>query len=207
MSIDHPPAEPTDCNNCSEGPKQPRNVRLATGEFVWQQEDLRIAGRGLDFIWTRNYRSLPESPDRHWDHAYALRAEATLGGIQLWTGIGGADLYRPDARGTYTARGVFAEGRLDSAKQFLLRFSGGGVWEFLPLDGLPAAGCIARIVDRNGNALRFGYDETGRLAVVTDTLGRDIRVGHDRAGRLTTLTDFTGRRVSYSSPPTVTWSR
>ena len=99
---------------------------------------------------------------------------------------------------TYTARGVFAEGRLDSASSSASRFSGGGVWEFRPLDGPPAAGRIARIVDRNGNALRFGYDETGRLAVVTDTLGRDIRVGYDRAGRLATLTDFTGRRVSYS---------
>ncbi|HEY6648655.1 MAG TPA: RHS repeat-associated core domain-containing protein [Mycobacterium sp.] len=197
MSIDHPPAEPTDCTGCSEGPKTPRNVRLATGEFVWQQEDLRIVGRGMDFVWTRTYRSRPESPDRHWDHAYQLRAEATRGGIRLWTGTGGADLYRPAIGGTYTARGVFADGRLDAAKQFRLRFSGGGAWEFLPLDGGPSAGRIARIVDRNGNALLFDYDETGRLAVVTDTLGRDIRLEHDRAGRLTTLTDFTGRRVSY----------
>jgi RHS repeat-associated protein len=197
MSIDHAPAEPNDCTDCSAGPKLPRNVRLATGEFIWQQEDLRIAGRGLDFVWTRTYRSLAESPDRHWDHAYALRAENARGGVRLWTGTGGADLYRPDPRGTYTARGVFAEGRLDDANKFRLRFSGGGAWEFRPLDGRPAAGCLARIVDRNGNALRFGYDESGRLAVVTDTLGRDIRIAHDRAGRLTTLTDFTGRRVTY----------
>ena len=198
MSIDHAPAEPSDCTGCSDGPNLPRNVRLATGEFVWQQEDLRIVGRGLDFVWTRTYRSLAESADRHWDHAYALRAEATRGGIRLWTGTGGADLYRRGVSGTYTTRGVFAEGRLDSAKRFRLRFSGGGAWEFGPLDGLPGAGRIARIVDRNGNALRFRYDEAGRLVVATDTLGRDVRVGYDRAGRLTTLTDFAGRRVSYS---------
>ncbi len=61
MSIDHAPAEPSDCTGCSDGPKLPRNVRPASGEFVWQQEDLRIVGRGLDFVWTRTYRSLPES--------------------------------------------------------------------------------------------------------------------------------------------------
>ncbi len=83
MSADHPPAEPTDCTGCSGGPNLPRNVRLATGEFVWQQEDIRIAGRGQDFVWTRTYRSRPESPDRYWDHAYALRAEAARGGIRL----------------------------------------------------------------------------------------------------------------------------
>ncbi|MGV0812271.1 RHS repeat-associated core domain-containing protein [Mycolicibacterium boenickei] len=198
MSNDHPPAEPTDCPDCSEGPKLLRNVRLATGEFVWQQEDLRVAGRGLDFVWTRTYRSRPEAPDKHWDHAYALRAEATRGGIRVWTGTGGADTYRLGTGGIYTARGVFAEGRLGRAREFRLRFSGGGVWEFRPLDGGSAAGCIARIVDRNGNALRFGYDEAGRLVSVTDTLGRDFRLTHDRAGRLTALTDFTGRRVSYS---------
>lgn len=197
MSTDHPPAEPADCTGCSGGPNLPRNVRLATGEFVWQQEDIRIAGRGQDFVWTRTYRSRPESPDRYWDHAYALRAEATRGGIRLWTGTGGADLYRPDEHGIYTARGVFAEGRIGRADQFRLRFSGGGAWEFRPLDGRPAAGCIERIVDRNGNALRFGYDKTGLLEVVTDTLGRNIVFSHDRAGHLTTLTDFTGRRVSY----------
>ena len=169
MTTNHAPAEPTDCNDCSEGPKRPRNVRLAAGEFVWQQEDLRIAGRGLDFIWTRTYRSLPESPDRHWDHAYALRAEATLGGIQLWTGIGGADLPRPDARGTYAARGVFAGGRLDSGNQFRCGSPAGGYGSSVPLDGR-GPGYIARIIDRNGNALRFGYDEAGRLEVITDRL-------------------------------------
>lgn len=151
----------------------------------------------MDFVWTRTYRSRPESPDRHWDHGYALRAEAARGGIRVWTGTGCAVLFRPGSDGGYTARGVFAEGRLDPAAALRLRFSGGGTWEFRPLDANPAAGCIARIADRNGNALSFGYDPAGRLAVVTDTLGRDIRIGCDRAGRVASLTDFTGRRVSY----------
>ncbi len=159
---------------------------------------MRIAGRGLDFAWTRTYRSLPESADRHWDHAYALRVEATRGGIRLCTGTGGADLYRPDAGGDLHRAWGFRRrtARLSKAIPIavLRRWRVGvpAAWT-----DLPAPGRIARIVDRNGNALRFGYDEAGRLEVVTDTLGRDIRLGYDRAGRLATLTDFTGRRVSY----------
>ena len=92
---------------------------------------------------------------------------------------------------------MFAEGRLDTSNEFRIRFAGGGAWEFRSLDERRAPGRIARIIDRNGNALRFGYNEAGRPEVITDTLGRDIQLGYDRAGRLATLTDFTGRRLSY----------
>ena len=57
MTTNHAPAEPSDCNDCSEGPRLPRHVRLATGELFWQQEDIRIAGRGLHFALIRTYRS------------------------------------------------------------------------------------------------------------------------------------------------------
>jgi RHS repeat-associated protein len=123
--------------------------------------------------------------------------EAGRGGIVVFNGAGAADVYHPHPSGGYAARGVFAEGRLDASNQFRLRFSGGGAWEFHSLDDHPAAGRIARIIDRNGNALRFGYGESGRLEVITDTIGRDIRLGYDRAGRLAKLADFTGRRLSY----------
>lgn len=200
MTTDHAPAEPTDCNDCSEKPHLPEHVRLSTGEFVWRQEDLRIAGRGLDFFWTRTYRSRPESGDPGWDHAYNLRAQAVEGGIEVSDGAGGTHLFRraaSGASGTYAAKGMFAVAELSSANEFRIRFSGGGSWEFRSFDDRPAAGLVARIVDRNGNAVRFAYDEAGRLDVVTDTLGREMRLGYDSAGRLSTLTDPTGRRVSY----------
>ena len=197
MTTDHAPAEPADCNDCSEGPRLPRDVRLATGELFWQQEDIRIAGRGLDFAWTRTYRSRPDSDAPHWDNAYNLKAESAGGAINVFNGAGAADLYRLQPGGGYAARGVFAEGRLDSSNQFRIRFAGGGAWEFRSLDEPRAPGRIARIIDRNGNTLRFGYGATGEPEMITDTLGRDILLRYDRAGRLATITDFTGRRLSY----------
>src|SRR6185312_6646607 len=85
---------------------------------------------------------------------------------------------------------------LDTGNRFHIRFAGGGAWEFCSLEEHRAAGRIAAIIDRNGNALRFGYDATGRLEVVTDTLGRDVLLRYED-GRLAALTDFAGRRLSY----------
>ena len=197
MTTDHAPAEPSDCNDCSEGPRLPRHLRLATGELFWQQEDIRIAGRGLDFAWIRTYRSRPKGDVPHWDNAYNLKVEAILGDINVFNGAGAANLYRLQLGGGYAARGVFAEGRLNTSNQFRIRFAGGGAWEFRSLDERRAPGHIARIIDRNGNELRFGYNEAGRPEVITDALGRDIHLRYDRSGRLATLTDFTGRRLSY----------
>ena len=197
MTTDHAPAEPSDCNDCSEGPRLPRHVRLATGELFWQQEDIRIAGRGLDFAWIRTYRSRPKGDVPQWDNAYNLKVEAILGDINVFNGAGAANLYRLQPGGGYAARGVFAGGRLDTSNQFRIRFAGGGAWEFRSLDESRAPGHIAGIIDRNGNALHFNYDEAGRLEVITEALGRDIHLRYDRSGRLATLTDFTGRRLSY----------
>ena len=159
------------------------HVQLATGEFVWQEVDLRIAGRGLDFTWTRTYRSGPE-PDCPTGSTLTTSApRRSPAASPSGTGPASADLFRADAGGVHVARGIFAEGRFDTANQFHLRFSGGGEWGFRPGGG-PAPGRIALIADRNGNALRFAYDETGRLVGVTDSLGRDIRLGYDSAGRL-----------------------
>lgn len=195
MSTDHP-AEPGDR---SEGPLLPADIDLATGVLRWAETDLRISGRGIDFAWTRTYRSRPGGGAPHWDHAYRLRAARTGLGIQVWHGDGTSHTYRRRTDGGYWTRGVFAEGALDSTDVFRLRFADGRSWEFRPLTtGCPDAGHLAAVVDRNGNALRFAYNEAGLLEVVTDTLGRDIRVTHDHDGRLVAVTDFTGRRVGYT---------
>lgn len=197
MVCDLAPAVPGD--RCDRGgPTLPAGLDLATGGLVRTETDLRVAGRGMDFVWTRTYRSRPAPGAPHWDHCYRLWAERTRLGVRVGHGDGTVHTYLRRADGRYAARGVFAEGRLDAAEVFRLRFAGGGRWEFRPLTGGPAGGLIARIVDRNDNALRFAYDECGRLEVVTDTLGRDVRVTHDRHGRIDSVTDFTGRRVGYA---------
>ncbi len=126
MTTDHVPAEPSDCNDCSEGPRLPPTSGSARVSFSGSRKTCASAGRGLDFAWTRTYRSRPEADAPHWDYAYNVRAESARGDIKVFNGAGAANLYRLQPDGGYAARGVFAEGRLDTSSQFRIRFAGGG---------------------------------------------------------------------------------
>jgi RHS repeat-associated protein len=77
-------------------------------------------------------------------------------------------------------------------------FPDGGFWEYHPFEDSPSAGKLRRSVDRNGNAMQFGYDAMGRLTTVTDTLGRDVTIAYNGDGLIASLTDFTGRQVLYT---------
>ncbi len=50
-----PPAQPSS-SGCGSSVDVP-NVYLHSGEFFASTVDLRIPGRGLDFVWARKYRS------------------------------------------------------------------------------------------------------------------------------------------------------
>ena len=170
-----------------------------SGEVIVSAEDLWIAGQGLDFRWVRTYRSRGGRTTPmgvNWDHSYNLFIEQEAGGgIAVNDGAGRRDVYFPDADGVYGRDEFFNTGVLAN-DGFTLTFPDTGRWVFLPFDGSPRAGRIARIEDRNGNALRFEYDDAGRLVRVIDTLGRPITVAY-AGGFVASVTDFTGRVVKY----------
>ena len=174
-----------------------------TGELQYQETDLVIPGRGLDFIWTRTYRSRTggASPMGHgWTHSYDIRCAPNGQDMDVWDGTGRRDTLRRGvcASGvcTFSAPGLFREGTL-SNDVFRLTFADTGYWEFLPFDGTAAAGRIARSVDRNGNTMRFEY-EAGRLVRIIDPLDRTNTVAYNAEGRIASLTDFSGRRITYA---------
>ena len=84
-----------------------------------------------------------------------------------------------------------------SNNTFTLTFPDTGRWEFDPFDASNTAGKLARIVDRNSNALTLHYDVQGRCDRIVDTLGRTNTVAYDSAGRVASLTDFSSRTVTY----------
>ena len=173
-------------------------ARGFSGEVVASVEDLTIPGVGLDFSWVRTYRSRTgrTTPMGHrWDHSYNLFVEQDAAGIAVNDGTGRRDVYFAGTNGIYTRDEFFNEGSL-SNDSFTLTFPDTGKWLFHAFDGSAQAGKISRIEDRNGNALRFEYDDTGRLTRVIDTLDRTITIGY--AGEfITSLTDFAGRTVTY----------
>jgi len=175
-------------------------VLCYSGETRRTEVDLQIKGRGLDFIWARHYRSRhgPDSAQgKRWVFSYDVRIQPVGAHVRVFDGSGRSDVYLHQPDDSYAASQFFREGRFDSNGVFHLVFADTGRWEFRPLDSQSAPGRIARIVDRNGNALSFQYDAVGRLATVTDTLNRNIQVAYNLDGWIESVTDFIGRQVRY----------
>ena len=89
----HAPGEPHPCDGCmgccscptSDGCAecvghttvlcQTTPALLHSGEYVTSAVDLRVGGRGLDFVWARKYRSRyghDQSLGHGWDHSYNI---------------------------------------------------------------------------------------------------------------------------------------
>ncbi len=196
-----PPAEPCNCDPHREDERTgAKDVNLFAGEFHHEAVDLRIAGRGLDFVWARRYRSrfaFTTALGNGWDFSYNLRVIASGANMMVEDGNTRADVYSLQPDGTWTRSEFFRILSKLGDLSFRLTFPDTSQWNFKALDASPAAGKIASIVDRNGNSLTFLYDGTGKLTTVTDTLGRNITIGYDPSGRIATVTDFAGRQVRY----------
>lgn len=170
-----------------------------SGEVQLIEADLAIPGRGLDFVWARTYNSRigRSSAPNGWTFSYDVRcALTTSGGMDVYDGTGRKDTFVLQTNGTYTCRQFFSEGTL-TGNVFRLTFADTGYWEFNPLVGSATDGKLARIEDRNGNAILLNYDTSGRLVEIVDDLGRTNNVGYDTAGRISSVTDFSGRTVTY----------
>lgn len=197
-----PPAAPTaGCCGRSSGTAALDPVNLFSGEFYESCTDLRVAGRGLDLVWSRKYRS-QRGPTTElgngWDWSYNVRLLQQGPDLVVCDGASRRDTYRAQPGGTWTALEFFREIQPDPQGGLRLTFEDTGRWEFHAFDGSPWEGKVRAIVDRSGNELGFAYDAQGRLTAITDTLGRPTTLVHDAQGRVTSVTDFTGRQVRYA---------
>jgi RHS repeat-associated protein len=211
-----PPGAPTreNCERHDDGDDVIDPVYLFSGEFYEEVEDLRIKGRGLDFVWSRKYRSKLGPNTRQgngWDFSYNIFIEANGADVDVCDGNSRRDTYflqaalgtaggasgQAAASKTWSRPEFFRDLMLDADGSYTMLFADGGVWDFNPLDGSPAQGRLRRIADRHGNNLRFAYDASGRLSTITDTLDRNVTVAYNAAGFIASVTDFAGRRVEY----------
>jgi len=197
-----PPAKPGDSEEecCDEGVGDP--IYLFNGEFYEEVEDLRILGRGMDFVWARKYRGKTgpnTSQGNGWDCSYNIFIAQQGQDIVLCDGNTRADVYVLQSNGKWVKGGYFRELSFDQPNnKYVLLFEDKGAWNFFPFDGSPTAGKISSIVDRNGNAISFAYNATtGRLETITDTLGRNIGVFYNPDGFVDHVQDFAGRQVVY----------
>lgn len=208
----HAPAEPHRFDDCPDGVCERSEPAFpATGEFVESVVDLRVRGRGLDFVWARFYRSQSARDSAQgygWSHSYDVYIEpysTTPSGVHdqllIHPGDGRPGLFSLSA-GIYTSPRYRREGTFNPDGSFSLQFADGGQWSFHALDGSVEEGKLDQIVDRNGNAMRLQYDGVGRLSSITDTLGRLYTLTYDAQDRIQAVSDFSGRTVSYTYSPT-----
>lgn len=202
-TLETPPAAPCREGGACEGRPDrgvANSVYFFNGEFYQSAVDLRIRGRGLDFMWARKYRSRhgPSTAMGHgWDFSYNIYLEASGADRILHDGNTRGDLYALQPSGKWGRDEYFRELQENPDTTYSLIFSDNGRWNFRSLNEPVAPGRLSSIVDRNGNTLSFTYDAHGRLSVITDTLGRDIVVSYNAEGMIASVTDFTGRQIVY----------
>lgn len=201
------PEEPTDdCpdaqkgssnSNCPACPGTNNPVIIGTGEKTLTEVDLRIPGRGMDFVWQRSYRSRYDydGPMGHnWEHNHNQRIAITeTGDARSLNGEARVDYYTAGANGTFTSPpGFFNVLRKNPDGTLTLRDPSGMRTQF------DTTGRMTARIDRNGNAIRYRYNAADRLDRITDTFGRHIEIVYDTLGRIDRIRDFIGREVVYT---------
>ena len=203
-TLETPRASPCSESQCAGLPDRDsiHSVYLFSGEFHHAAVDLRIKGRGLDFIWARKYRSR-HGPNTDmgngWDYSYNIFIEQVGQNLLLHDGNSRQDLYLLRANGRWARDEYFREIELNGDGTYTLTFANNGKWHFRQLALPTAPGRISSIADRNGNTISFSYlGPGGRLSTIQDSLGRLIQIAYNAENRIASVTDFIGRQIVYS---------
>ncbi|MFC2146617.1 DUF6531 domain-containing protein, partial [Acidobacteriota bacterium] len=191
------------------------NVLLHSGEFVWDDIDLRIPGRGFDFVFARTYRSQAIYSGVlgwGWDHNYNKRLlELHSGDILYYDGTGRRERFKAIKSGEkiigYTPpKGWFVEFSRNQDGLFHL------IYPDRTIESFDGAGRLVSISDRNLNKMEFFYNVSGQLSAVMDTMGRLINFEYEpfetevidesptvkvKSCRLAAIRDFSDRLVTF----------
>jgi len=203
----------------SDAPVDPDDVGgsvfLHNGAAHLERTDLTIPGRGLDWHFTRAYRSDVsfDGPLGHnWDHNYNRRlwlvnpqtiAEVQVtspnaqdGDVIILDGGNRSDVYTRNPDGSFTSPpGYFTRLTDNGGGTYNERFPDGKVvvYETLFPDNFVR---MTSITDRNDNTMTFDYHNGRFLTHVVDTLGRSIDYLYSE-GHISDIRDFTGRTVHF----------
>jgi YD repeat-containing protein len=174
-------------------------VNTTTGNYYSTLTDLAVPGRGLSFVFTRNYNSQDtySGPMGYaWTHSYniSLAVDGGTGVASIKQADGHQDFYNPGTGGTFTpqTRGLFNTLEKYGDNSFTLTFKNQTKYNFSP------AGRLLTIADRNGNRQTLAYDGSGRLTSVTDPSGRVFTFTYDATSRLISLADPLARTLQYA---------
>ncbi|MBI3819718.1 MAG: hypothetical protein HY286_13565 [Planctomycetes bacterium] len=175
-------------------------INLFSGELKITAEDLKIPGRGVDFVWTRTYRSKTGTATpqgNNWECAYGMHMNRQNESVVFYDGVGNADVYQPQSNNTWIKSGFFDQFTRNVDGSYTLTYANQARATFLPVDGSNTAGLLWQMIDRNGNTVTLQYDSAGKLTKILDSLQREINFAYNSDGFIESITDFAVRQVRY----------
>ena len=178
-------------------------VQPYSGAFITSTVDMQIAGRGLDLIWSRTYRSRGENKgnNENWHFSGNISLTDYSGSLLLIDETGRGDRFYLQPSGKWIAAGIFNEIAYLQG-HFVMTFPDASTWQFHDMSHVSAPGKIKCMTDRYGNTIGYEYDQTGRLIAMRDTLdspvnSRVVTIGYNAIGLIESVSDWTGRQVIY----------
>lgn len=173
-------------NNNADGDSQlhtHRPVNTATGSLTETATDLRLAGPGVPFAWTRSYNSRDASSGAlgvGWTHPFAATitvSNPTTGELTYRSGSGQQTVFTKTDGGS-TGAAKYAAKNFDG----LLRRLADGSYELTMRDqrtfGFDSNGLLTQIKPRFLPATTVAYT-SGKLSSITDSAGRTISVSYN----------------------------
>jgi YD repeat-containing protein len=217
----------TGCTSCGQddpcmqsmlpgNPQAGDPVNLANQEFTLSAVDLEIAGRGINYSFSRYYRSRISyhGPLGHnWEFPYNKRVAwhpTKKDVFVFYNGMGQGDEYEYDATNDVIRSPATSFNRMitepGNPLTLSLREANGTIYNFYPLgdataDASPDAGRLSAIISRCNNRLTFAYNAYGQMTTVYDSLGRPILHEYDSTddyAHLVKIKDFANREVHYT---------
>lgn len=180
-----------------------KSVVARTGEFLHQEQDAALHGRGLDLHFFRSYRSFTQYDGpmgEGWTHSldvWLRRLDSSR--YLLVEGNGRTHTFVRGSSGVIEAPiGIYA--RLEEVAEGVcrLRETGGGSRLFIA-EGTESRSFLPLRVtqDACGNRIDLDHDQAGTLVSAADPLRQRVYLRYEDAHRVEALGDFGGRRWDY----------
>jgi len=169
-------------------------VNVVFGNFVWQELDLSIPGRGLGFTFARTYNSADVAAGplgQGWTHSYnlSLTIESSTS-VLIRMADGHLDRYLLSDTVWLPPVGIHNTLIDNGDGTFSLKLKNQTIYNF------DSNGKLSTVVDRNGNTVTLSYTDNN-LTQVSDPGGRNYTFAYDTNNRLLSVTDPTSRHVDF----------
>ncbi|MDA2921746.1 DUF2341 domain-containing protein [Patescibacteria group bacterium AH-259-L07] len=170
-------------------------VNPVFGNYLRQERDVSIPGRGPPLLFERTYnsQSIEDGPlGAKWTHTYNIHLKIFSTAVILVDADGREDLFTLELDGTYTPqKSVFDQLVKNQDDTFTLTKKNQIRFQF------DSNGKLTALVDRNNNQTILVYNQDNQLIHVIDSTNRSLNFDLNSDGRITTLIDPSGQEYMY----------